>query len=427
MQYPVKKPCALFWDESYLWGLMAYRALCEAGLPFELAMARDIRAGNLDRYAMIYVPGGWAAAKVRALGKRGQSLIRRFVEDGGSYLGICGGAGLATDSHLGLLPVYRTPNAHRVPSFSGPISLALNGHPIWEDISTPVFSAWWPPQLSEAEDSGFRVLARYGEARPDAMSADIRVEDGCRAGWAGLEKQYGIFLNPERLKGKPAVVEGAYGGGKVILSLVHFDTPGDCNGALVLKNLWRYLGEGVNPDGPACDVSGPAGTFIVDNPASATLLGDIRSAVHQLIAKGEHDGLWHRRNDLLLQWRRGVRGMEFSTLDAMTREIATRLVGNPTGDASGKPYVDPHDPTQLKHDLEAIKGLLLPFVDDATALLRLERARLEDESVPLENSPDKKIGRLRQNLFGPARHFGGRFKPLIDAVDRLLYELLKPM
>ena len=34
-----EKPCALLWDESFLWGIMARRALLEAGLSFDLVLA----------------------------------------------------------------------------------------------------------------------------------------------------------------------------------------------------------------------------------------------------------------------------------------------------------------------------------------------------------------------------------------------------
>ena len=39
--------CALLWDESFLWGLMAWRALREAGLPFDLLRFEDVRKGEL--------------------------------------------------------------------------------------------------------------------------------------------------------------------------------------------------------------------------------------------------------------------------------------------------------------------------------------------------------------------------------------------
>ena len=38
---------------------------------------------------------------------------------------------------------------------------------------------------------------------------------------------------------------------------------------------------------------------------------------------------------------------------------------------------------------------------------------------------DEEIQRLRQELFGSTMSHGGDFKPLIDAVDRLLYKLIR--
>ena len=59
-----KRACALLWDESFAWGLMARQALTEAGLPFDLLRSEEIRGGALSRYCMLYVPGGWASQKL---------------------------------------------------------------------------------------------------------------------------------------------------------------------------------------------------------------------------------------------------------------------------------------------------------------------------------------------------------------------------
>lgn len=418
------KTCALLWDESFLWGLMAWRALSEARLPFDLIRSEDIRSGELARYAMIFVPGGWATAKVRALGEKGQAEIHRFVENGGSYLGICGGAGLATDNHLGLLPVRRRANEERVPSFSGPISLTLTDHPIWKNIQTSVFHAWWPPQLHAGEINDPHILARYDEAQNDAMSSDVRVEEGRKKGWPVLEKRYGIFLDPERLKGEPAVVEGACGRGKVILSLLHFDTPGDPNGALVLQNLWRYLIKDIPLDLHSGPVSCGNLVSVNDNRLYKALLDDIKTAVDHLIAEGKQNLLLRRRNDLLLLWRRGLRGIEYSTLAAMTEEIVARLSCNQAVNTFQDEFAPSLDPAQLTSDLEFIRRLLIPFVDEAAELLRLERLWLTASITP-GSSPDERITRLRQDLFGSSRSFGGKFKNLIDAMDNLLFNVLK--
>jgi len=419
-----EKSCALLWDESFLWGLMAWRTLREAGLPFDLVRSEDLLAGNLSRYAMILVPGGWASAKLQALGDEGQMEIRRFVESGGSYLGICGGAGLATENHLGLLPVCRKSNSERVPSFSGPILLTTTEHPIWKNVQTPVFHAWWPPQLNTTRENDFSILARYDNAQKDAMTADVRVEEGRITGWPELEKRYGILLDPRRLKGEPAVVEGICGRGKVILSLVHFDTPGDSNGALVLRNLWNYLIKDTDRDFRFGNLSCGRRVHGNDSRQFMAVLDDIKAAVDHLISVGEHNLLWRRRNSLLLQWRRGVRGMEYSTLSAITGEIMARLSCNQAVDACQDKFAPPLDPAQVTSDLEFIRILLIPFVDEAAELLRLERLWLTVSATP-GDYPEEKINHLRQNLFGSSRSFGGKFKNLIGAMDHLLFNLLK--
>ena len=137
IQSPIPNPqspkAAFLRDESFLWGLMAYKALKANGLPFELIRAEDIKKGRLKNYAMLFVPGGWASNKIKALGGKGLSEIKKFVRSGGNYLGFCGGAGLATLDGIGLLNVKRKPTKERVPSFSGRIHLNINKHPIFTD------------------------------------------------------------------------------------------------------------------------------------------------------------------------------------------------------------------------------------------------------------------------------------------------------
>ena len=344
-----EKPCALLWDESLLWGVMAWRALREAGLPFDLIRAEDVRGGALARYRMIFVPGGWASNKIGALGERGRAEIRRFIAAGGSYLGICGGAGTATEDGLGLLPVRRKLSRERVPSFSGPILLSCDDHAIWHGIDRSLFCAWWPSQFM-VMDQHVRVLARYGEAQAEAFSSDVKVADGEILGWSDLEQRYGILLDPARLRGEPAVLEGNFDRGKVILSLIHFDTPGDRNGAIVLRNIWRYLAS-CSPSHPSagCGVERDWHARISRGGSESTVqhfqglpprtkgggfaarcgelqaVEEIQAAVADLIATGAESSLWSWRNPLLLQWRRGIRGLEYSTLAVMIDEIARCL------------------------------------------------------------------------------------------------------
>lgn len=399
------KRAALLWDESFLWGVMALRALESGGLACDLLRAEDVRSGKLNDYGLLFVPGGWASNKIKALGDTGTEAIKRFVRDGGAYLGLCGGAGLATEDGIGLLQVRRRPTRDRVPSFSGRIRLATTKHDIWEGVPEPVFHAWWPSQF--VVDRSVKVLASYGEALPDAFSSDVNVGDALsRGAWPALEKTYGINLDPLRLRNEPAVVEGAFGAGRVVLSLVHFDTPDDAAGAVVLRNIWSYL--------DAEKRQSSAGTSAqVVAPEVAAQLSRIRNSVDGLMDLGARNFLWFRKNPLLLQWRRGVRGLEYCTLDVLTREIAGRL---PCSSVAADP--------SLSSRLSSVSEKLLPFIERAKELLIRERLAMQHGHITYERCDDAEIAALRDELFSPSKSYGGKFKDVIDLLDGMLFGIL---
>jgi hypothetical protein len=401
---------------------MAWRALKAAGLPFDLLRAEEIRGGALSCYRMLFVPGGWASNKLSALGDRGQAEIRRFVEEGGSYLGICGGAGMATNDGIGLLPIRRKPAAERVASFSGPVRLTLAAHRIWQGIETPRFFAWWPSQF-QAGAPGTRVLAAYEEALQDAFSSDIPVADGQVIGWPGLEKRYGILLDPSRLHGEPAVMEGGFGRGRVVLSLIHFDTPGDSNGAAVLRNLWDVLAPGWSADSSMTRESLRSRPLRALPPEFPGAFEEIRAAVEDLTESGSKHSLWCWRNPLLLQWRRGVRGLEYGTLAVMIAEIGKRL--DDLRPDSGPALSESMESSRMKEELSEIRDRILPFVEKAKGLLARERLFMQTAPLSPLECADREISRLRQDLFGSAMSHGGRFKQIIDMVDRLLFSLIR--
>ena len=421
---------AFLWDESFLWGLMAYKALKQRNLPFDLIRSADIKNGGLDRYRMLFVPGGWASNKSRTLGDSGIRAVKRFVESGGSYLGFCGGAGLATQAKggIGLLDVQRKPTGERVPSFSGRIHLNVNEHQIWEGLtesgeqtrgsdsslltlnSKLVFHAWWPSQFVVAEHPAIRVLATYADPMCDSFSSDLNVGDvEMSGGWEKFEKIYNINLDPARLKGEPALIEGEFGKGRVILSLVHFDTPEDNNGQEVLIQLWKYLSGGAGQ-------GGGQRSGVRDNassPVRARCNAPVQNMCSELISLGERNFLWFWRNSMLLQWRRGVRGLEYNTLYIMMKEISEIMNSENDGQVS-----------QCAPAMESIKEKLGSFLENAKSLLLLERFALQQGPITYIQCDDPEIQQLRNKLFGSAKSHGGMFKEVLDEVDRLLYQLL---
>jgi hypothetical protein len=297
-----------------------------------------------------------------------------------------------------------------VPSFSGRIRLDLFGHPLWDGITEPVFHAWWPSQFV-IERGSVSVLASYGEAMPDSFSSDVNVGAAVTSGkWTELERIYQINLDPRRLLHDPAVIEGTYGTGKVVLSLIHFDTPGDKNGAAVLRNLWNYL----------CDASPiqDAGCAVSDMESRVTRITDAlagsEAAVAGLIDLGLTNSLWSRRGPLLLQWKRGVRGLEYCTLSIMIQELAEILKKKGTGNKE----------QGIEIKLELIRGLLLPFIDKAKHLLLLERSAMQQGHITYEKCDDLEVQKLREELFSRAKSHGGSFKALIDEIDGLLFRIL---
>lgn len=403
---------AFLWDESFLWGLMAYKALNSNNLPFDLVRSEDIKNGVLKNYTALFVPGGWASNKIKTLGDKGTEAIRDFVKNGGNYIGFCGGAGLATLDGIGLLNIKRRPTKERVPSFSGRIKLNVIKHPVWNNLpenNPPVFHAWWPSQFL-IDDKNIKVIATYGNALPDSFSSDLNVGDvEANGDWSGLEEIYKINLDPKRLIGEPAVVEGFYGKGRVLLSLVHFDTPDDVNGATALSNLWEYIGSAEARKCGSSEVSKDRSGHV-----AATLVAELQSSVEDLVELGMRNFLWFWRNPMLLQWRRGVRGLEYCTLYVMIKEIAERLKNRQQKVRKQQPGTK----------LDEIKELLLPFVAKAKGLLVMERLAMQNGHITYERCEDPEIKKLRAELFSTSKSHGGLFKELIDETDKVLYSLL---
>ena len=75
-------------------------------LDLTILNAKDIRAGKLDGLQLLVCPGGGSTKQIAAMAEDGVARVKQFIEDGGSYLGICAGS-YNTMNHKGrmeLLP-----------------------------------------------------------------------------------------------------------------------------------------------------------------------------------------------------------------------------------------------------------------------------------------------------------------------------------
>jgi hypothetical protein len=137
---------------------------------------------------------------------------------------------------------------------------------------------------------------------------------------------------------------------------------------------------------------------------------ELEWAVEDLIGLGIRNFLWFWRNPMLLQWRRGVRGLEYCTLYVMIKELSAF-----SGQLSDRD----------REKLQRVKKLLIPFVEKAKQLLILERHTMQNGHITYQRCDDPAIQKLRTELFGDSKSHGGLFKKLIDETDKLLYALIK--
>ncbi|MDR3556612.1 MAG: hypothetical protein P4L55_17815 [Syntrophobacteraceae bacterium] len=428
-------PVALLWTHSLVWGLLCIDALSSLGIPFRLLSASEVCQDRLDDFRILLVPGGWAAHKAHALGEKGRAKIAGFIDQGGSYIGFCGGAGLVLSSPpaLYLVPIRRMVLSERLPSASGRVYVSgTPTHSAFKDIPEKIpVSIWWPSQFLVPPDSEVSRLASYTRMQADDFQvADIRVCDADGAvGWGELERAYGINLDPARLEGQPAIIEARRGKGRLVLSYAHLETPGDTWGNRLFFNLLKYLDRS-NSDGVARGDTGggtlrpfpgrgQGGLLLTDmlagvpghganggTPLSGT--GKARQAVSDLIAFGEANLLWNWRKPWLLNWRRGIRGLEYGSLFVCLGCMAA------LEKRSGR-----------VESTEELEQMTLEFCGLARRLLFEEKIASGLGAVSKIGKVNDKVDSLRGALFGGNMNHGGLCAALFDLIDRMLLDALR--
>lgn len=401
---------ALFWDESYLWGIMTYKSLKEIGISFDILTRKELSKNLNNKYNILVVPGGWASNKKTVLGDEGISVIRDFVYRGGSYLGLCGGAGLATSEGIDLLDIKRVPSSERVPSMSGRVKVTLSRHVIWEGIKEPVFYLWWPSQFY-IDNPNINTIASYENVLDDAFSSDFNISNVREYGdWQFIEKIYGINLNPDRLIGSSLVVEGGFGNGKVLLSLLHFDTPNDTNGQKVMKNIFIYLSNGNLKFCKENEINEKGLIVHKVHP----LIEEIQDSIEGLIDFGIHNFLWFWRHEMILGWRRGIRGFECCNLYIMVKELCR--VFNRLTRQNQDFYLEA---------IREIRDTLRPFIESLKELLFLERVELQRSQLTSLMTQNPHIDDKRAQLFSKSKSYGGKYKELIMLIDNTFLKMLR--
>ncbi|MDR1659045.1 MAG: hypothetical protein LBR94_01725, partial [Desulfovibrio sp.] len=331
----------ILWDASHIWGLMAWRAMLSLGMPCRLIKAKDIADGGFlgkpDHAPLLLAPGGSARRKALALGERGLEAVRSFVEDGGNYLGFCGGAGLALSHKQQIHGLHICPL--RRASCSERLHHLISGHVLarmetGDEFAPPVLSrkgrdkdrrsgclrlpVWWPGRFeaSGARTSGVSVLATYSAPDRDFCIVDMPLRRIPRHIFALWQEVYGVNLSADFLTGQPLVLSGRYGKGRYVLSYSHLETPHSLEANAWLAVMLRVLARA----GPArelvrqwdlrhCAAAWP------DTEENAPLLSALRRS-HALLRLAARHRLFFPRTPWLAGWRAGLPGATLNSLHA---------------------------------------------------------------------------------------------------------------
>lgn len=190
-----------------------FRRNTDATITYKKINGADIRNGALKNFDVLVIPGGSASTESYSMGPEARAEVKRFVNDGGIYLGVCAGAYLVSrlkDTYLGMLPLKTVDETHWYRTDGAPmldVELTKAGMEIFginrpnvkiAYENGPVFG---PP--FEGPDPSFRVLGTF--------RSEVVADGG----------------KPGVMIGAPAIILSRYGRGVILIISPHpEETPG---------------------------------------------------------------------------------------------------------------------------------------------------------------------------------------------------------
>lgn len=406
----------LLWDASHLWGLLAWQALRALGVPCRLLKAENItHALTSDKSRLLLVPGGTASRKADALGKSGIDAVRRFVAEGGHYLGFCGGAGLglSDETGLGLCPWKRAGFTDRLQHFvSGHVRAdVLHPHALVpRDLPLSVhIPVWWPGRFAvPVAEEPVTVLARYAGPGPDLHMSDFMLAslpETVRHKW--LER-YQVCLTPETLRGEgegePCIIHGQYGKGTYTLSYSHLETPDSPEANSWFAHMIEQLAGCAALPGSIPPWSPASVVPVWSDP----VLMDCARKMDALMVLGRTHGLLFDRTPWLTGWKSGVPGAGLNSLHMALHMVVSR---EPTPQAKT---------LWQSHAALFAKSFELFYHETEELLLARRLAATLPDAVPAHMLQEQ-----RHRLFGSAMHGGGMYQQLMNVLDAVLFLVLQ--
>lgn len=164
-------------------------------------------------------------------------------------------------------------------------------------------------------------------------------------------------------------------------------------------------------------------SFAIDNKL-INIVRELEIAGEKFISFGQRNFLWFWRNSWLLQWRRGIRGLEYGMIYLMIKELSrmiTEMVKMRKTTPESKNDIG-ETPTKK---MVFLKEICLSFFEEAKQLLMEERYAMNYGSINFGKSDDHKIQQLRKKLFSSSKRYGGDFKQIIAILDNLLLGMIR--
>ena len=170
-------------------------------LELRLLTGEDLRKGALKEIELLVMPGGSSKLQMRSMAPEGVKALREFVQNGGSYVGICAGFHITLNrkERAALLPYTYIPEA-----------VGAKGH-VFIDLSP---------------EGGDILNVKSGRYRVVYSRGPVAREGAWDKGSCQTLARYKSSVGPVNRPGKsffntPALICGTFGKGKVIATSFH--------------------------------------------------------------------------------------------------------------------------------------------------------------------------------------------------------------
>lgn len=188
----------------------------------------EVGAKDLSQFDIIVFAGGSGSGQSKAIGEKGLENVRKFVKNGGSYLGICAGAYLACSNYtwsLGLMNAKTRSTKWMRGGGAVALELTGDGQKIFGDVEEKFPVRYNNGPIIEPDNKP--------DAPPYSVIAYFRDELAENGTPAGL------------MKDTPAAMVSQYGQGKVLTISPHFE--GTKNAENFLPTALAWLGDKTTP------------------------------------------------------------------------------------------------------------------------------------------------------------------------------------